>query len=119
MATTLRQPVTLMTTTPTETEHILEEYHKIVTLLRDYTKEVHGGILPPSGLGGFTVEKLIEHSRKFREMNGNISSHYRQGYREGYDAGLRNAERDGAISFDELAKMTVQEFVNRIGEDFS
>lgn len=107
-----------MTTPPEHLSRIMQEYEylRIMDLLEDYTKEVHGGVLPPSGCG-FTVEKLIEHSRKFREMNGDIQSHHRQGYREGYEAGLRNAERNGAITLDNLAKMTVQELVNRIGED--
>ena len=68
------------------------------------------------GSNGFTVEKLISHSRQFREMNKDIQSHRRQGYKDGYEAGLRNASGQ-TITFEKLRSMTIQDIANLIGVD--
>lgn len=96
-----------------EMEDRLEKYSKIENLLVAYTREVLGESY--TGTNGFTVEKLIEQSREFRKMNGDIGEQRRQGYQKGYEAGLKMAELNGAITLDKLAVMTVQELANLIG----
>lgn len=87
-------------------------------LLEEYSKEIYGNIYSPSD--NLTVAQLIDSHRTLREWNrerteGMLDAQ-KEGYKYGYDLGIKNAA-DNTIQYEDLRKMTVQELANLIGTD--
>ena len=87
-------------------------------LLEEYSKEIFGSIYRPSD--NLTVAKLIDSHRTLRnlniERNGIFEDARANGYKNGYDWGVKCAA-ENTIQYDDLRKMTVQELANLVGED--
>jgi hypothetical protein len=83
-------------------------------LIEEYSKEVLGSLYTPDCK--FTVEKLIEQSRKFREINGELTELRKKAYKEGFDRGIRVAERH-KIPIETLKLLTIQQIANLIETD--
>jgi len=84
-------------------------------LLEEYSKEIYGNRYHP--LDNFTVARLIESHRRLRNLNsGAFNEERKEGYKCGYDWGVKNSARD-SIMLEDLRKMTIQELANLIGTD--
>ena len=82
-------------------------------LIEDYSKEIFGALYSP---GKLTVARLIEHSRKLREINGDLTEVRAKAYKEGFDSGMRMAERH-KVPIETLKLLTIQQIANLIGTD--
>lgn len=87
-------------------------------LLEEYSKEIYGKYYHPSD--NLTVAQLIDSHRTLREWKrewneGNLDAQ-KEGYKYGYDLGIKNVA-DNTIHYEDLRKMTVQELANLIGEE--
>jgi len=87
-------------------------------LLEEYSKEILGNLYRTSD--NFTVARLIDSHRRLRnlnvEWNGAFNEARKEGYKCGYDWGVKNSARD-SIMLEDLRKMTIQELANLIGTD--
>ena len=67
-----------------------------------------------------TVARLIESHRVLRNLNivqnGVYDEARKEGYKNGYDWGVKNAA-ENTIKLEDLRKMTFQELANLIGEE--
>jgi hypothetical protein len=86
-------------------------------LLEEYTKEIHGKYYYNDNM---TVAQLIESHRHLRqkniEWNAAFDEARAQGYKCGYDFGVKQAASD-TIQYKDLRKMTIQDLANLIGEE--
>lgn len=86
-------------------------------LLEEYSKEILGKY---AKYGGMTVAGLIESHRHLRQLNiernGVFDEARKEGYKHGYEWGIKNVE-ENTIQYEDLRKMTVQELANLIGEE--
>jgi hypothetical protein len=86
-------------------------------LLEEYTKEIQGKYYYNDNI---TVAQLIESHRHLRqkniEWNGAFDEARTQGYKCGYDFGVKQAASD-TIQYKDLRKMTIQDLANLIGEE--
>jgi len=86
-------------------------------LIEEYSKEIFGALYTPClPQYRITVEKLIEHSRKLREINGDLTEVRSKAYKEGFDSGMRMAERN-KIDIETLKLLTIKQLANLIGTD--
>jgi hypothetical protein len=87
-------------------------------LLEEYTKEIHGKYY--NSAENMTVARLIESHRHLRQLNrewnGAFDEARAQGYKCGYDFGVKQAASD-TIQYNDLRKMTIQDLANLIGEE--
>lgn len=83
-------------------------------LIEEYSKEIFGALYTPECK--ISVERLIEHSRKFREINGELTEVRKEAYKEGFDSGMRMAERH-KVPIETLKHLTIQQITNLIGTD--
>ena len=87
-------------------------------LLEEYTKEIHREYYNPNE--NMTVARLIESHRSLRnlniEQNGVYDKARKEGYKNGYEWGVKNAAQN-TIMLEDLRKMTFQELANLIGEE--
>lgn len=87
-------------------------------LLEEYTKEIHREYYNPNE--NMTVARLIESHRSLRnlniEQNGVYDKAREEGYKNGYEWGVKNAAQN-TIMLEDLRKMTFQELANLIGEE--
>jgi hypothetical protein len=83
-------------------------------LIEEYSKEVLGSLYSPESK--ITVERLIEHSRKLREINGDLTKVRAKAYEEGFDSGMRMAERH-KVPIETLKLLTIKQLANLIGTD--
>jgi hypothetical protein len=83
-------------------------------LIEEYSKEVFGFHYTPECK--FTVEKLIEQSRMLRKINGKLTELRKKAYKEGFDQGMRDAERH-KIPIETLKLLTIKQLANLIGTD--
>jgi hypothetical protein len=83
-------------------------------LIEEYSKEIFGALYTPECK--ISVERLIEHSRKFREINGELNEVRKKAYKEGFDSGMRMAERH-KVPIETLKLLTIQQIANLIGTD--
>jgi len=83
-------------------------------LIEEYSKEIFGTLYTPECK--ITVERLIEHSRKLREINGDFTEVRAKAYKEGFDSGMRMAERH-KVPIETLKLLTIQQIANLIGTD--
>lgn len=88
-------------------------------LLEEYSKEIYGKYYN-SDSDKMTVARLIESHRNLRnliiERNGVFDEARKEGYKHGYEWGVRNVEAN-TIQYEDLRKMTIQELANLIGTD--
>lgn len=86
-------------------------------LLEEYNKEIHGKY---AKRGEMTVARLIESHRRLRQLNiernGVYNEARKEGYKNGYERGVKNVEAN-TIQYEDLRKMTIQELANLIGTD--
>jgi hypothetical protein len=82
-------------------------------LIEEYSKELLGSLYTP---GKLTVERLIEHSRKLGEINRDLTEVRKEAYKEGFDSGMRMAERH-KVPIETLKLLTIQQIANLIGTD--
>ena len=83
-------------------------------LIEEYSKEIFGSLYTPEYK--ITVERLIEHSRKLREINGELIEVRKEAYKEGFDSGMRMSERH-KVPIETLKLLTIQQLANLIGND--
>jgi hypothetical protein len=83
-------------------------------LIEEYSKEIFGALYTPECK--ISVERLIEHSRKFREINGELTEVRKKAYKEGFEKGMRMAERH-KVPIETLKLLTIQQLVNLIESD--
>jgi len=87
-------------------------------LLEQYSKELFGNLYDP--LEKMTVARLIDSHRRLREKNiewnGAYGQAQKEGYKFGYDWGVKNAA-ENTIQFKDLREMTIQDLANLIGTD--
>ena len=83
-------------------------------LIEEYSKEIFGNLYTPECK--ITISQLIEHSRKFREINGKLTKVSAEAYREGFDKGMRMAERH-KVPIETLKLLTIQQLANLIGTE--
>ena len=87
-------------------------------LLEEYTKEIHREYYNPNE--NMTVARLIKSHRSLRnlniEQNGVYDKAREEGYKNGYEWGVKNAA-ENTIMLEDLRKMTFQELANLIGTD--
>ena len=88
-------------------------------LLEEYCKEIHREYYN-SHTDKMTVARLIESHRDLRnlniEWNGAFDEARKEGYKHGYEWGVKNVEAN-TIQYQDLRKMTIQELTNLIGTD--
>lgn len=86
-------------------------------LLEEYNKEISGKY---ANRGEMTVARLIESHRYLRQLNiernGVFDEARKEGYKHGYEWGIKNVEAN-TIQYEDLRKMTIQELANFIGTD--
>jgi len=82
-------------------------------LIEEYSKELLGSLYTP---GKLTVEKLIEHSRRLRKINGELTEVRKKAYKEGFDSGMRMAERH-KVPIETLKLLTIKQLANLIESD--
>jgi hypothetical protein len=86
-------------------------------LLEEYNKEIHKEYAKQ---GEMTVARLIKSHRDLRnlniEWNGAFDEARKEGYKHGYEWGIKNVEAN-TIQYEDLRKMTIQELANLIGTD--
>lgn len=88
-------------------------------LIEEYSKEIFGSPYTSGSIEfqcKISVEKLIEHSRKFREINGKLAEISKEAYKEGFEKGMRMAERH-KIPIETLKLLTIQQLANLIETD--
>jgi hypothetical protein len=83
-------------------------------LIEEYSKEIFGNLYTPECK--ISVERLIEHSRRLREINGELTEVRAKAYKEGFDSGMRMAERH-KVPIETLKLLTIQQIANLIGTD--
>lgn len=87
-------------------------------LLEEYTKEIHREYYNPNE--NMTIARLIESHRSLRnlniEQNGVYDEARKEGYKNGYEWGVKNAA-ENTIMLEDLRKMTFQELANLIGDE--
>ena len=87
-------------------------------LLEEYTEEIHREYYNPNE--NMTLVRLIESHRSLRnlniEQNGVYDKARKEGYKNGYEWGVKNAA-ENTIMLEDLRKMTFQELANLIGEE--
>ena len=87
-------------------------------LLEEYTKEIHREYYNPNE--NMTVARLIESHRSLRnlniEQNGVYDKAREEGYKNGYEWGVKNAA-ENTIMFEDLRNMTIQDLANLIGDE--
>ena len=87
-------------------------------LLEEYTKEIHREYYNPNE--NMTVARLIEGHRSLRnlnlEQNGVYDKAREEGYKNGYEWGVKNAAKN-TIMFEDLRNMTIQDLANLIGDE--
>lgn len=83
-------------------------------LIEEYSKEIFGGLYTPECK--ISVETLIEHSRKLREINGKLTEVRKEAYKKGFDSGMRMAERH-RVPIETLRLLTIQQLANLIETD--
>jgi hypothetical protein len=84
-------------------------------LLEEYSKEIHGKTYQSND--NLSVAILIESHRHLRELNIECSKAYTkarlQGYKDGYDHGVKEAAKN-TIILEDLRKMTIEEVTNLV-----
>ena len=87
-------------------------------LLEEYTKEIHREYYNPNE--NMTLARLIESHRSLRnlniEQNGVYDKAREEGYKNGYEWGVKNAA-ENTIMFEDLRNMTIQDLANLIGDE--
>jgi hypothetical protein len=83
-------------------------------LIEEYSKELLGSLYTPECK--ISVEKLIEHSRRLRKINEELTEVRKEAYKEGFDSGMRMAERH-KVPIETLKLLTIQQIANLIGTD--
>jgi flagellar biosynthesis/type III secretory pathway protein FliH len=83
-------------------------------LIEEYSKEIFGVLYTPECK--ITVSRLIEHSRRYRELKKDTTAGFKRGYEEGFKRGTERAEEE-TVSLGTLRDMTVQQLANLIGEE--
>ena len=83
-------------------------------LIEEYSKEIFSPPYTPECK--ISVETLIEHSRKLREINGELAEVRKKAYKEGFDSGMRMAERH-KVPIETLKLLTIQQLANLIETD--
>lgn len=83
-------------------------------LIEEYSKEVLGSLYSPDCK--LTVSRLIEHSRRYRELNKDSTAEFKRAYEEGFKRGMERASEE-TVSLGTLRDMTVQQLANLIGTD--
>ena len=83
-------------------------------LIEEYSKENFGVLYTPECK--ISVERLIEHSRKYREINQELTEIRKKAHQEGFDSGMRLAERN-KIDIETLKLLTIKQLANWIGTD--
>jgi hypothetical protein len=83
-------------------------------LIEEYSKEIFGALYTPECK--LTVEKLIEHSRRLREINGELTEVRKKAYKEGFDSGMRMAEKH-KVPIETLKLLTIKQLANLIESD--
>jgi len=83
-------------------------------LIEEYSKEIFGFLYTPECK--ISVERLIEHSRKLREINGDLTELRSKAYKEGFDRGMRVSERH-KVPIETLKLLTIQQLANLIESD--
>lgn len=88
-------------------------------LLEEYSKEIHGKYYYGTR-DNMTLVRLIESHRSLRnlniEQNGVYDKAREEGYKNGYEWGVKNAA-ENTIMLEDLRKMTFQELANLIGDE--
>ena len=80
-------------------------------LIEEYSKEIFGALYTPECK--ISVERLIEHSRKLRKINGELTEVRKEAYKEGFDSGMRMAERH-KVPIETLKLLTIKQLANLI-----
>jgi|688.fasta_scaffold213584_1 hypothetical protein len=80
-------------------------------LIEEYSKEIFGFLYTPECK--ISVEKLIEHSRRLRKINGELTEVRKKAYKEGFDSGMRMAERH-KVPIETLKLLTIKQLANLI-----
>jgi hypothetical protein len=83
-------------------------------LIEEYSKEIFGVLYTPECK--ITVSRLIEHSRRYRELKKDTTAEFKRAYEEGFKRGTERAEEE-TVSLGTLRDMTVQQLANLIGEE--
>jgi hypothetical protein len=83
-------------------------------MIEEYSKEVLGSLYSPDCK--FTVERLIGHSRKYREINGDLTELRKKAYKEGFDRGMRAAD-SRKMPIETLKLLTIKQLANWIESD--
>jgi len=88
-------------------------------LLEDYSKEILGKNYYGTR-DNMTLAILIESHRGLRnlniEQNGVYNEARTEGYKNGYDFGVKHAA-ENTIMLEDLRKMTIQDLANLIGDE--
>ena len=83
-------------------------------LIEEYSKEIFGTLYSPDKPEyKITVEKLIEHSRRLREIKWELKEVRSKAHKEGFDSGMRMAERH-KIDIETLKLLTIKQLANWI-----
>ena len=86
-------------------------------LIEEYSKEIFGALYAPDKPEyKITVEKLIEHSRRLREINRELTEVRFKAHKDGFDSGMRMADRH-KIDIETLKLLTIKQLANWIGTD--
>jgi hypothetical protein len=83
-------------------------------LIEEYSKEVLGSLYSPDCK--LTVARLIEHSRRYRELKKDTTAEFKRAYENGFKRGTERAEEE-TVPLGTLRDMTVQELANLIGDE--
>ena len=83
-------------------------------LIEEYSKEIFGALYTPECK--ISVERLIEHSRKLKKINGELTEVRKEAYKEGFDSGMRMAERH-KVPIETLKLLTIKQLANLIESD--
>jgi hypothetical protein len=83
-------------------------------LIEEYSKEIFGALYTPECK--ITVSRLIEHSRKYRELTKDTTAEFKRAYEDGFKRGMERASEE-TVSLGTLRDMTVQQLTNLIGTD--
>lgn len=83
-------------------------------LIEEYSKEIFGSLYTPECK--ISVERLIEHSRRYRELKKDTTAEFKRAYQEGFKRGTERAEEE-TVPLGTLRDMTVLQLANLIGTD--
>jgi len=83
-------------------------------LIEEYSKEIFGALYTPECK--ITVSRLIEHSRRYRELKKDTTAEFKRAYEDGFKRGMERASVE-TVSLGTLRDMTVQQLTNLIGTD--